>query len=73
VSLGYNDRNSNTLAVSPSHSPAASPSLAVNPEATNKSGSSSSIPVAAPSSHSPKLKYFTYALTVLLVLYFAIV
>ncbi|XP_062143516.1 aspartyl protease family protein 1-like [Alnus glutinosa] len=69
----YDDRNSNTIAVSPSHSPAASPALAVNPEATKRSGSSSIIPVAAPSSHSPKLKSFTYALTVLLVSYFAIV
>ncbi|KAK7860144.1 hypothetical protein CFP56_042250 [Quercus suber] len=58
VPTGYNDSNSNTSPIIPSHSPtaspsspslspAASPALAVNPKAK------------APSSHSPKLKAFT--------------
>ncbi|XP_059438586.1 aspartyl protease family protein 1-like isoform X2 [Corylus avellana] len=53
------DEKSNTLA--PSHSPSASPTLVVNPDATKNSGSS----------HSPKLKSFAYALTLLLVSFFA--
>ena len=73
VSIGYDDKNSNTLAIGPSHSPAASPTVAVNSEATKRSGSNSSIPVAPPSSHSPESKSFTYALTLLLVSFYAIV
>jgi hypothetical protein len=53
--LGYDDEKSNTLAVSPSHSPSASP------DATEKNGISPS----------PKLKSFAYALTVLLASFFA--
>jgi hypothetical protein len=73
VSIGYDDKNANTLAFSPSHSPAASPAVAVNSEATKRSGSNSSIPVATPSSHSPELKSFTHAITLLLVSFLAIV
>ncbi|XP_059438155.1 aspartyl protease family protein 1-like isoform X2 [Corylus avellana] len=72
----YDDKNSSTLPVSPSHSPAASPAVPVNSEASQankRNGSNSSIPVASPSSHSPKLKSFTYALTLLLVSFFVIV
>ncbi|XP_023877209.1 aspartyl protease family protein 1 [Quercus suber] len=68
----YNDSNSNTSPINPSHSPAASPSslslspaaspaLSINPKAT------------APSSHSPKLKAFTCAIMMLFVSFFAIV
>ncbi|KAK4583874.1 hypothetical protein RGQ29_021839 [Quercus rubra] len=53
----YNDSNSQTSPTNPSQSPA----LAVNPKST------------APSSHSPKLKAFTYTLVMLLVSFFAIV
>ncbi|KAK7860079.1 aspartyl protease family protein 1 [Quercus suber] len=53
----YNDSNSQTSPTNSSQSPA----LAVNPKST------------APSSHSPKMKAFTYALVMLLVSFFAIV
>jgi len=66
----YDDVNSNTLAVSPSHSPAGSPA-AVNPEKEN--GNNSSSPSTPPSNQSPKLKIFTYTLTMLFVSFFAIV
>ena len=58
VSIGYDDKNSNTLAFSPSHALAASPAIAVNSEANKRSGSNSSIPVAPPSRHSAELKSF---------------
>lgn len=70
-SPGYDDENSNTLAVSPSHSPAGSPAAVINPEAKNN-GNSTSLPVPSPSNHSPKLKFFTYTLTMIFVSFFAI-
>ncbi|XP_030923513.1 aspartyl protease family protein 1-like [Quercus lobata] len=68
----YNDSNSNTFPISPSHSPTASPSspsvspatspaLAVSPQAK------------APSSHSPKLKAFTCTIMMIFVSFLAIV
>ncbi|XP_030923512.1 aspartyl protease family protein 1-like [Quercus lobata] len=64
----YNDSNSNTLPISPSHSPTASPSspsvspaLAPNPQAK------------VPSSHSPKLKAFTCTIMMIFVSFLAIV
>ena len=68
VPAGYNDSNSNTLPISPSHSPTASPSspsvspaLAPNPQAK------------VPSSHSPKLKAFTCTIMMIFVSFLAIV
>ncbi|XP_041016835.1 aspartyl protease family protein 1-like [Juglans microcarpa x Juglans regia] len=66
----YNDENSNILPTTPSHSPAVSPALAVNPETKQSSGNTSPIPVA---NHSSKWKSFTCTLTILLVSYLAIV
>lgn len=72
VPTGYNDSNSNTFPISPSHSPTASPSspsvspatspaLAVSPQAK------------APSGHSPNLKAFTCTIMMIFVSFLAIV
>ncbi|XP_075654378.1 aspartyl protease family protein 1-like isoform X1 [Castanea sativa] len=68
----YDDENLSTLPISPSHSPAHSPA-AVNPEATANNGTNSDPTVSPPSSYSPKLKPFHYALAMLLLSFLAIV
>ncbi|XP_050241688.1 aspartyl protease family protein 1-like [Quercus robur] len=68
----YDEENLSTLPISPSHSPAHSPA-AVNPEATENSGTNSDPTVSPPSSYSPKLKPFHYTLAMLLLSFLAIV
>ncbi|KAG6647197.1 aspartyl protease family protein 1-like [Carya illinoinensis] len=66
----YNDESSNTAPISPSPSPAVSSVVRLTTEGI---GNNSYMPAAAPSSYSPKLKSFSYTVTVLLVSFFAIV
>ncbi|KAJ7944119.1 aspartyl protease family protein 1-like [Quillaja saponaria] len=66
----YDDEFSNTLPINRSHSPAISPALAVNPEATSNQ---SSIAGTTPPNHSHNLAPFTFAFIMALVPLFVIV
>ncbi|KAH7519886.1 aspartyl protease family protein 1 isoform X1 [Ziziphus jujuba] len=71
----YDNEETNTLPINPSESPAVSPSINVNPEATAGSSNNSHIP--APSSpansHSLKFNSFTFVLILVVLTLFAIV